>query len=163
MAFDKRQNLKISTLSTEDAKDSSKIAQWTADVALKLNQLKSPRFAVRTLRYQYNQDSTGQAPLVKLEDIGFVPGAVVLGAVNGLSKGVPSVLDPAPGAQFFLTRVQANGTTLQFALRDGSGTPVSAYSGQMLQVIVIIFERDSINPTAANSQFNQTFKVITGT
>lgn len=161
MSFDKRQNLVLSPLSTEDAKDPVKVAQWTADVALRLNQLKTPRFAVRTMKYVFNQDANGIGPLAKIQDMGFSPGAVILGAINSIASG-NSLLANVPAQQLILVNVQTLGNALQFNLRDDTTTSTSPYNGITFQLVLVIFEKDSINPLTANSQSNVVMKALTG-
>lgn len=161
MAFDKRQNLLVPSLSEEDAKDPSKIAQWTSIIALKLNQLRTPRIAVRTLKYVFNQNANGLGPLVKLQDLGFTPGAVVLGAINPIASTSSSV-EVAPAQMLILSGVTAIGNTLQFYLRDDTTTATSPFNGTSFQIVLVIFEKDSINPLTANSQSNVVMRALTG-
>ena len=174
MAFDPRQNIKLPALSADDAKDPVKVARWTADVVLRLNQLKTPRFIVRQYLYKFQpttqvdyntnvkdgKHTVDVYPTVTIQNVGFTPGAVVLSHVNGTGPDNPAVVDRPnenhlalqltgePTFGFYLTGVTIIGNSLSFSLAGGYDTDI----GKTFRITVIIFELDSVNPLTASAQ-----------
>lgn len=165
MAMDKRLDLNISPLSQADCASPAKLAQWTSDISLKLNQLKTPRFLVKNITYKYQSDADGNLPVIEIKDVGFTPGAVVLANAFGsgtnpiTGDSVGPILDFNTYGFLLLDKVQIVGNSIRFALVDISIAP---QQGNTYILTLLVFEKDSVNAVTANNPRTAIFSALTG-